>query len=643
MFAFSRAEGRTMGEVTRLDLPLDRYLGAAARQGWNDSLFATVMRLTENQIYDDGPMMSPEQANKEYGLPTLKFDGPVRKERARLMNERKRAELDRQFYLDSADFFSWRNAAGMPTQMISSMLNPLDIGLSFLPIVGSAARAKSASVLGRASWRRALEHGLITEEALLQRGLPRVASPLIEGTVGQAVAEVPLAISNYYDKANYTPTDFVANILGSGIIAGGIHMGIRGAQKLFQRLAPDTREAMMKQAHEQFLAGEPIKVHDYVKIDENTIRNKVAFDEVRARNEAAKVVSKADAEAAVERILKGDEQVVSAAVRDVGTGEVHTGPIHPIIEDQIRMQSDDPHELEFEHGFVTDKGTFLTREQAERFLPKDAKDSELFKFFGTADSTFFSFNDRRIARDRMEAQLLKEGKSKDQVDAALKEWEQEYDARQREAWLAQPHVQEQVTAQHERMIQEHIDNARRQYDPTKALSDEVRAEIRRQVDAGKVLDQDVVTKFGLDPSDYPKAASVVKEQIAEVQAELESMELTPEERAQVEAVVGGPKEPTLKPADPNWQVTVQEPMVEGGREIAPGYVQIDDVTGGENHWSKSPETLRKEGYDVPELKGLKQGKYTMAEAMRESKKVSEVSMRDITDKVKNCILGGTDA
>jgi len=74
------------------------------------------------------------------------------------------------------------------------------------------------------------------------------------------------------------------------------------------------------------------------------------------------------------------------------------------------------------------------------------------------------------------------------------------------------------------------------------------------------------------------------------------------------------EKPSAKEVDPNWQVTVQAPQAhESGRTI-PGYVQIDDVSGGQNRWSKGPETLRNEGYNVPDLSELPSGKYTMKEA-----------------------------
>ncbi len=80
--------------------------------------------------------------------------------------------------------------------------------------------------------------------------------------------------------------------------------------------------------------------------------------------------------------------------------------------------------------------------------------------------------------------------------------------------------------------------------------------------------------------------------------------------------------PAAQP-DPNWQVTVQSEQDAGGGNKVPGYVQIDDVSGGKNNWSKSPETLAKEGVTVHDFSKLPQGKYTYADAVS---KLSEMDM-----------------
>jgi hypothetical protein len=81
---------------------------------------------------------------------------------------------------------------------------------------------------------------------------------------------------------------------------------------------------------------------------------------------------------------------------------------------------------------------------------------------------------------------------------------------------------------------------------------------------------------------------------------------------------------TMRTYNPNWLVTVQReqrvqcPCHELDRVI-PGYVQVDDVTGGQNNWSKSPQTLVAEGCDLPEaalhFDRLPSGQYTFEQAL----------------------------
>jgi hypothetical protein len=76
------------------------------------------------------------------------------------------------------------------------------------------------------------------------------------------------------------------------------------------------------------------------------------------------------------------------------------------------------------------------------------------------------------------------------------------------------------------------------------------------------------------------------------------------------------KQQQTQPSTENWQVSVQAPQQHPSGQTVPGYVQIDDLTGGQNRWSKSPETLRKEGVEVPDFSKLPQGKYSYAEAVK---------------------------
>lgn len=92
-------------------------------------------------------------------------------------------------------------------------------------------------------------------------------------------------------------------------------------------------------------------------------------------------------------------------------------------------------------------------------------------------------------------------------------------------------------------------------------------------------------------------------------------EPTGKDSLQVQNAVSVPPEEITKP-DPNWRVTVQPDEVENGKTLPTGYVQIDDVSGGVNKWSSSPEKLAQKGIQVPDFSKLPKGQYTYVEAVK---------------------------
>lgn len=68
--------------------------------------------------------------------------------------------------------------------------------------------------------------------------------------------------------------------------------------------------------------------------------------------------------------------------------------------------------------------------------------------------------------------------------------------------------------------------------------------------------------------------------------------------------------------NPDWRVTVQAPQPLDETTTVPGYVQIDEVIGTDNKWSKGPDKLRAQGYEIPDFSKLPSGKYTFAQAQK---------------------------
>lgn len=87
--------------------------------------------------------------------------------------------------------------------------------------------------------------------------------------------------------------------------------------------------------------------------------------------------------------------------------------------------------------------------------------------------------------------------------------------------------------------------------------------------------------------------------------------------------------PEPKAPNPDWQVTVQSPQLMPDKVTqSPGYVQIDEITNGQNVWSSDPQRLRAQGYDIPDFSKLPQGKYTLDQAKKLLEKGPEPAAPD---------------
>ncbi len=264
MFAFSQVEPRTNGEVTDMEVPMGRYMGAAMEQGQDDSIFHNIYKMREMSLAESDPnakLLSPEEANNRYAIPGLKWDAPVKENVAQLLNKRQQANNDRAFFLSQDNHGILAGMAGMGAQMTGSMMNPLDLGLLFVPVVGEGDKlAEGASALGK---------GLISRAALKEAfpKFPRLAESMIQGMSYQALAEgVNIAQRQLAGQGGANIEDLKA--LGYGaLFTAGLHMGIAGALKGFSHLTPEAKTAAAQKAMDDFAKGKRIDVSDVVRQD----------------------------------------------------------------------------------------------------------------------------------------------------------------------------------------------------------------------------------------------------------------------------------------------------------------------------------------------------------------------------------------
>ena len=334
-FAFNQIQPTTIGTVDKWDIPLNRWLGVKFGSGYGDGLGSAVSNFTEDQIYDEGPVMKPDFATKTFGIPGhLKWDEPVSVGRASLLKRRKEAELENMAYLDSASHgsFSAKAFAGFGASMVGGFTHPLDLGTAFIPFVGSSTRALEAARLGAGPLERGLARGLITEEGIAAARIPfpRLSASMIEGVLSQAAVEIPIGIEKYRSQADYGIEDAATNILAGGAFAGGLHLAAKALRGIWtktaefhNRLTPETKDALAKEFESALMEGREPDTAKIISVDRNAIGEQVRFNEGRARAEAERIVIRDPKDP---QALNANEILVLARdnAEEVGPGKILT-------------------------------------------------------------------------------------------------------------------------------------------------------------------------------------------------------------------------------------------------------------------------------------------------------------------------------
>jgi hypothetical protein len=251
-----------------------------------------------NIAQDEDPVLNPRipasEANhyaQQEGV-DLKFTIDPTIDEYTVLMDRKTKERDRNLILSGGADGIMRSAGAIGVGFIGSLLSPLDLALNFLPIVGVGAKAatgvKAVGIGAKVS--RALSRGIVTEQTLAARGIAMkgYTAAIIEGTVGQAITEIPLMISNKQDQTKYTSSDFALNVALGGAFGVGVHSlvklgkSIHGRMKEAKlahgRLTPETHENMAGAALEDFLEGGEIDPARVSLLDDNQLKGGLVDD-----------------------------------------------------------------------------------------------------------------------------------------------------------------------------------------------------------------------------------------------------------------------------------------------------------------------------------------------------------------------------
>lgn len=482
-------EPEDSGRVTKLDVPVSRYLSSAFALGQSDSMYSAVANTTEDQIdksYQGGKMLEPDEANKQYGVGDLKFTQPVNSTMAATMSERERTKMDAEMWLTSGATKA-RFLPGMAAGVLGATANPLDFGSMFVPFVGQEGKI---ATLGKLS--NTLRRGLITQEVITRTGIPvpKLIGSMAQAGMWQGMAEIPKVVQSI-NESQPLP-NIGADELGQLAFAGILH-GVGEGLKLMR---PETHDAMTKQAVNDFVNDKTTSVHQYIPMDEHVIQYQAMEHDRQLREEAANNVDIDKIKRDV--VSEKGEYPIDAAIRNKDTGEVRTGPAHPLIDVEDWGGPNDgnfgeakPEYKGVDEGFVTDKGRFVSRDEADKLTGSGGDFLTSEALHSPSDPDWLAHNERTKFDDLKEQYHYTDAQAMNVIrDDRVKRREQRI--------LANPDVQKEIESRRQQAIKDWVDKKKQE------IANPVPKEVR-QTATTPIVPRDQVEKYNGDAEHLNKS------------------------------------------------------------------------------------------------------------------------------------------
>lgn len=231
--------------------PLPSYLRAMGRARFREGRYEDEFGNEQIVPAEPSNLLPKDEANARFGIKgRLAFDADTPEPVAEELFKLKQREIELQDIRRRAN-------SGIGTALtagvIGSLLDPINIGLAFVPVVGQARQAALAARFGVAGGR--------------------AATGAIEGAVGAALVE-PLVLSvAREEQADYTAVDSVMNIAFGAAIGGGLHLGAGAIgdrlrarteappmAKLVDDLPRQDQAALLRSAVAQIMDGRPVDI-----------------------------------------------------------------------------------------------------------------------------------------------------------------------------------------------------------------------------------------------------------------------------------------------------------------------------------------------------------------------------------------------
>lgn len=164
--------------------------------------------------FDASAELTPEDANARFGVEwngekVLSWSSPVNEATAAELRDLKIAELRRNFTLSRARGGFWEGAGKIAASVAVSLLDPINVAASFVPVIGPG---RYADLLAGAS-------------GALGRAAVRAGVGFTEGVAGAALVEPIVYGLSRQEQADYDLADSFQNVVFGGILGAGLHTG----------------------------------------------------------------------------------------------------------------------------------------------------------------------------------------------------------------------------------------------------------------------------------------------------------------------------------------------------------------------------------------------------------------------------------
>jgi len=260
-----------------------RVWGAGAHEAFLDNPVASIYRMSElnnlraEEGEDIGDLILKKQFDGLYGQLGLQWDDRMTWASAKVLAARKTRERQNQFIMSRGKGTVFEKVGLFGTSLVASLMDPVNIAMSFLPVVQAPRYARLTQRTG--GFLARFQSGIIKAPNLVEKAMggstiARIQIGLIEGAAGALLTEPVTYFARNQEQADYTALDFLNNILIGSALGAGLHAGTGKISDIFsdlgmKRINADLRSAEM--AMRQMVDGKRVDVSPLRAMDDAEI------------------------------------------------------------------------------------------------------------------------------------------------------------------------------------------------------------------------------------------------------------------------------------------------------------------------------------------------------------------------------------